>query len=77
MLFFNLVSSAKLDVIECFMQEFRSFRYKIKKTGPRTVPCGTPDMTFAGVEDFPLMTTVWYLFERYDLIHFSRFPPMP
>ena len=43
-----LVSSAKLLATEWTMQEFRSFKYRIKSTGPSTVPWGTPLITGEG-----------------------------
>ena len=37
---------------------------KKKSKGPRTEPCGTPEMTGSGVEVSPFRTTDWYLFVR-------------
>ena len=62
--FFSRVSSAKLEMTECFIQDCRSFRYSMNKIGPRTVPWGTPEMTFAGYEWLPSITTVCCLLER-------------
>ena len=58
------VSSAKEDVIESFMHRFKSLRYMINNIGPKTVPCGTPEMTLVGIEDLLLITTDWFLLER-------------
>ena len=49
----------------------------MKKMGPRTVPCGTPEITLDGIDDFPLMTTVCSLLERYDDIQAKSFPLIP
>ena len=77
MVLFSLVSSAKLDATECWIQELISFRYSMKKMGPRTVPCGTPEITLDGIDDFPFMTTVCFLLERYDVIQAKSFPLIP
>ena len=38
--------------------------------GPRTVPCGTPDIIGAGVEEVPCMTTVCILSDK-NIIYIS------
>ena len=60
-----LVSSAKLLATEWTMQEFRSFKYRIKSTGPSTVPWGTPLITGEGSDLWPSTTTVWIRLLRY------------
>ena len=35
----------------------RSFRYRIKSRGPKTVPCGTPKVTVIDEEETPSRTT--------------------
>ena len=62
--FLRRVSSAKLETTECLMHDSRSFRYRINRMGPRTVPCGTPDNTLAGSECLPFMVTVCHRFVR-------------
>ena len=60
------VSSAKdwLDM-ECRrMSVVRGFVYKINRIGPRTEPCGTPNLSKVGCESLLLMVTVWVLLER-------------
>ena len=46
--FSNRVSSAKLLMTECLITFVRSLRYRINRTGPSTVPWGTPLLTVAG-----------------------------
>jgi hypothetical protein len=38
-------SSAKIRKWECFMELQRSLMKILKRRGPRTQPCGTPDVT--------------------------------
>lgn len=38
--------------------------YTKKRRGPRTVPCGTPEVTGDDDEVFPLSTTCWLLSAR-------------
>ena len=43
--------------------------YKVNRNGPRTDPCGTPNVNVTG-DDLTLPTlTIWVLPVRYDLIH--------
>ena len=36
-----------------------SFMYNINIRGPKTIPCGTPDLTGASLEQSPSTTTLW------------------
>ena len=48
----------------------KSLKYTRKRSGLSTaVPGGTPDLTWASDEDFPLTTTCWVLWLRKDFIH--------
>ena len=48
-----------------------------KKTGPRTEPCGTPDVTYALSDRVPLTETLCFRCERNDCIQFLVFPVIP
>ena len=48
-----------------------------KSKGPSTVPCGTPDVTWAVSDVAPSSTTSCCLSLRNDLIHFSVLPLTP
>ena len=54
-----------------------SFIYKENNSGPRTVPCGTPDKTDAHWDFAPLTTTFCCLLHRNESIHTKVFPLMP
>ena len=47
------------------------------KTGPITVPCGTPEMTAQGSHDIPSTRTRWVLFHKNDLSQFTVSVLMP
>jgi len=47
-----------------------SFMYSRKRTGPITVPCGTPDVTHLLSDRVSLTETRCFRFERNDFIHF-------
>ena len=49
---------------------FMSFMYSRKRTGPRTEPCGTPDVTHALSDRVPLTETHCFRCERNYFIHF-------
>ena len=51
------VSSANFE-IKLFNPTSMSFMYIMKRTGPRTEPCGTPLVTGTQFEAVPLMTTL-------------------
>ena len=53
------------------------FIYNINSTGPKTDPCGTPDVTEDHLEDFPFNVTLCFLFVKKSLIHLWMFPPIP
>ena len=54
-----------------------SFMYVRKRSGPRTVPWGTPESTGAGADVAPSTSTDCSRKERKERIHFSRGPPIP
>ena len=54
-----------------------SFIYKENNSGPRTVPCGTPDKTGAHWDFDPLTTTLCCLLHRNESIHTDFFSLMP
>ena len=37
---------AYIIIFECFRQDVKSLKKKMKRRGPRMDPCGTPDVTF-------------------------------
>ena len=54
-----------------------SFMYSRKRTGPRTEPCGTPDVTHVLSDRDPLTETLCLRCERNDFIKFLVFPVIP
>ena len=54
---YNMQSSANSLIVECLMTSGRSFMYIENSMGPRTVPCGTPEVTGIGEEIEPSMIT--------------------
>ena len=57
-------SSAKSLTLLLVIDSCRSLMYARNKTGPRTVPCGTPLVTGLGVEVSPSSSTRWVLSVR-------------
>ena len=55
----------------------RSFIYKTKSMGPRTLPCGIPLVTGDEVDFVLFMTTHWVLFDKNESIHPNTFPVIP
>ena len=55
----------------------RSLMKTKKSKGPSTVPCGTPDVTWAVSNVAPSSTTSCCLSLRNDLIHFNVVPLTP
>ena len=51
--------------------------YSRKRTGPRTEPCGTPDVTHVLSDRAPLTETLCFRCERNDFIQFFVFPVIP
>ena len=49
---------------------FMSFMYSRQRTGPRTEPCGTPDVTRVLYDTVPLTETLCFRCERNDCIQF-------
>jgi hypothetical protein len=56
--------------------EQRSFMYTKKRTGPRTEPCGSDDVTLHLVEYSPFKTTCCSRFDRQYPIHPNRWLPI-
>ena len=48
-----------------------------KKIGPKTVPCGTSDLTAASADEIPSTTTHWDRLVRKFLIQFRMLPLTP
>ena len=61
-------SSAKSLMFE-LIESVMSFMYNRKRTGPRTEPWGTPEMTLAGDEWEPFTDTVCVRFDKKEFIH--------
>ena len=53
----KMQSSAKSLIVECWIQSGRSLTYTRKRSGPKTVPWGTPEVTEIGEEEMPLIIT--------------------
>ena len=65
---YNTQSSAKSLTLLLVIDSCRSLMYARNKTGPRTVPCGTPLVTGLGVEVSPSSSTRWVLSSRKAVI---------
>ena len=60
----HLVSSAKSKTLERDNVEGKSLTKMRKRTGPRILPCGTPEITGnVGEVDWPI-ETYWTLLDR-------------
>ena len=55
----------------------RSFIYIKNRSGPSMEPCGTPALTLAQEEVYPLRTTLCFLFLKKFDNRFKRLPDMP
>ena len=71
------VSSAFLDATLCIRSQSRSSIIIMNRIGPRTVPCGTPDITEAGFDSPPFAETCWYLPVRNLCIQVPILPDIP
>ena len=56
---------------------FMSFMYSRKRTGPRTEPCGTSDVTHVLSDRVPLTETLCIRCERNDFIQSLVVPVIP
>ena len=65
---YSTQSSAKRIMLLLVIDSCRSLMYARNKTGPRTVPCGTPLVTGLGVEVSPSSSTRWVLSSRKGVI---------
>ena len=54
-----------------------SLMYSKKSIGPRTEPCGTPDVTSVMSDRAPLTETRCLRFDRKDVIQFCVLPVIP
>ena len=75
----SCVSSAyrKCEIEESLMRELRGVVYRLKRTGPRTEPCGTPQVRRDEGELCVGVPIVDVRDERYDLNHCSETDEMP
>ena len=70
------MSSAKIFTWD-WMSWGRSFMYSTKRSGPRTKPCGTPELTGTSSEDSPSPTTACVRPTKNDFIHVRVSPLLP
>ena len=56
-----LMSSANRNVLD-LVQSGRLFTYRTNNKGPRTDPCGIPDVTLCQFDSFPFTATFYHLF---------------
>ena len=73
---YTAVSSAN-NLTWDWMFSGRSLMYNKKRSGPRTEPWGTPEVTLTSSDDSPSSTTVWVRPIRNDWIQFKVFPFTP
>jgi hypothetical protein len=64
MLQYIFKSSTNKRNLECLIISERSLTKILKKRGPRVNPCGAPDNTEKGDENFPIMLTKEDLFNK-------------
>ena len=69
---YNTQSSANSLTLLLVIDSCRSLMYARNKTGPRTVPCGTPLVTGLGVEVSPSSSTRWVLSFRKAVIQLGE-----
>ena len=64
----TVVSSAYMSTYASFMKRGKSFTNRRKSTGPKTDPCGTPDLTDS-IDDFTVFSMMHcFLSFKYDFI---------
>lgn len=51
----------------------KSFTYNKNNHGPKTMPCGTPDVSMNGLDRLPSQITDWMRPVRNDSNHLSKF----
>ena len=73
---YKMVSSAKRRTLELMLLPI-SFMYARKSVGPRTDPCGTPEVTWPTEDISPSTTTCWVRSVRKFSIHLRVLPLMP
>ena len=65
---YRTLSSANSPNFEVIWRPM-SLMYSKNISGPRTMPCGTPDVTITGEDCVPITTTVWVLPQSQNSIH--------
>jgi len=73
---YRMQSSAKRRISDVMLSE-TSLMYRRKSKGPRTVPCGTPDVTGSQVDWDPFTTTRCLRLDKKELIQLSVLPRIP
>ena len=75
----KIQSSTKSLIVECWIQSGRSLTYTRKRSRPKTVPWGMPEVTDheIGEEEMPLIITFWDLSVKNELIQRCVFPVIP
>ena len=63
------VSSAKWLTLQCFIATCISLIYNRKRGGPKTDPCGTPNLILEVLDANPLIGINCSRFAKYDLHH--------
>ena len=65
----RFVLSRKWWTLQCFIATWRSWMYSRKSPGPKTVPCGTPQVILEILYANPLINTICLKSTKYDLNH--------
>ena len=60
----TLASSAYINASPDVIDKGRSFANNVNKEGPKTEPCGTPNLTCVFEDFLPFITVNCFLFER-------------
>ena len=71
-----MLSSANRRILD-LMFSLMSLMYSKKSIGPRTEPCGTPDVTYVVSDRAPLTETRCLLFDRTDVIQLCVLAVIP
>ena len=73
----RFVSPAKWYTLQCFIATCRSEIYSGKSKGPKTNPCGKPDVIHEVLDAKPLVDTNCLRFAKYDSSHLFVNPRIP
>ena len=73
---YMMLSSAKSRMGDRMLL-FRSYMYNRNRTGRRTEPCGTPDITHVLSHRAPLTESLCFRCERNNVFSFWVFPIIP